>query len=61
MSFYAISALDDRIKNADQMIVVDTAKFANSLAELYGDLSKPILDMALYSYSLSKSVGGEGL
>lgn len=61
MTFYAISALDDRIKNADQLITVDVSKFSNSLAELYSNLAKPILDMAIYSYSLSRSVGGEGL
>ncbi|GAD96549.1 hypothetical protein PVAR5_5207 [Paecilomyces variotii No. 5] len=61
MTFYAISALDDRIKNPDQLITVDIARFSNSLAELYSNLAKPILDMAIYNYSLSKSVGGEGL
>ncbi|TEY45516.1 hypothetical protein BOTCAL_0330g00110 [Botryotinia calthae] len=61
MTFYSLSALDDRIKNADQLITVDVSKFANSLAELYGNLAKPALDMAIYNYSLSKSVGGEGL
>lgn len=61
MTFYAISALDDRIKNPDQLITVDVSRFSNSLAELYSNLAKPILDMAIYNYSLSKSVGGEGL
>ncbi|KFZ09284.1 hypothetical protein V501_05631 [Pseudogymnoascus sp. VKM F-4519 (FW-2642)] len=54
-------ALDDRIKNADQLITVDVTKFSNSLAELYSNLAKPILDMSIYNYSLSRSVGGEGL
>lgn len=61
MTFYSLSALDDRIKNADQLITVDVSKFANSLAELYGNLAKPTLDMLIYNYSLSKSVGGEGM
>jgi ATP-binding cassette subfamily D (ALD) long-chain fatty acid import protein len=61
MTFYALSALDDRIKNADQLITVDISRFSNSLAELYSNLAKPILDMIIYNYSLSKSVGGEGL
>lgn len=61
MTFYALSALDDRISNADQLITVDVAKFSNSLAELYSNLAKPILDMVIYNYSLSRSVGGEGL
>jgi ATP-binding cassette, subfamily D (ALD), peroxisomal long-chain fatty acid import protein len=61
MTFYTLSALDDRIKNADQLITVDVSRFSNSLAELYSNLAKPTLDMIIYNYSLSKSVGGEGL
>jgi len=36
-------------------------KFCNSLAELYSNLAKPILDTFIYNYQLSKNVGGEGL
>ncbi|KAH0543926.1 hypothetical protein FGG08_001827 [Glutinoglossum americanum] len=61
MTFYTLSTLDDRIKNADQLITVDVHKFSDSLAELYSNLAKPILDMVIYNYSLSRSVGGEGL
>ncbi|CAD6502947.1 BgTH12-02621 [Blumeria graminis f. sp. triticale] len=61
MTFYSLSALDDRIKNADQLITVDISKFSSSLAQLYGNLAKPTLDMLIYNYYLSKSVGGEGL
>ncbi|CCE26826.1 hypothetical protein E4U09_003210 [Claviceps aff. purpurea] len=61
LTFYGISALDDRIKNPDQLISVDVSKFSNSLAELYSNLAKPLLDMTIYTYSLSKSVGGEGV
>ena len=61
MAFYSLSALDDRIKNADQLITVDVSRFSNSLAELYSNLAKPILDIIIYNYSLSRSVGGEGL
>ncbi|KAK3683764.1 ABC transporter transmembrane region 2-domain-containing protein [Podospora appendiculata] len=61
LTFYGISALDDRIKNPDQLIAVDVAKFSNSLAELYSNLAKPLLDMTIYTISLSKSVGGEGV
>ncbi len=61
MTFYSLSALDDRIKNADQLITVDVSRFSNGLAELYSNLAKPILDIIIYNYSLSRSVGGEGL
>lgn len=61
LTFYGISALDDRIKNPDQLIAVDVSKFSNSLAELYSNLAKPALDMTIYTYALSKSVGSEGV
>lgn len=61
MTFYTLGNLDDRIKNADQLITVDVAKFSNSLAELYSNLAKPVLDMIIYNYQLSRNVGGEGL
>ncbi|KAK4152042.1 ABC transporter transmembrane region 2-domain-containing protein [Chaetomidium leptoderma] len=61
LTYYGISTLDDRIKNADQLIAVDVTRFSNSLAELYSNLAKPILDMTIYTISLSKSVGGEGV
>ncbi|ODA82108.1 hypothetical protein RJ55_00613 [Drechmeria coniospora] len=61
LTFYGLSALDDRIKNPDQLIAVDVSKFSNSLAELFSNLAKPLLDMTIYTYSLSNSVGGEGV
>ncbi|GAA6057868.1 hypothetical protein JCM3770_002730 [Rhodotorula araucariae] len=60
-TFYALGNLDDRIKNADQLIVVDIQKFSNSLAEIYSNIAKPILDVLVYNYQLSRSVGAEGL
>ncbi|QIW97205.1 hypothetical protein AMS68_002723 [Peltaster fructicola] len=61
MTFYTLTALDDRIKNADQLITVDTRKFADGLSSVYGNLAKPILDLVIYSWSLSRHVGGESL
>lgn len=55
LTFYGISALDDRIKNPDQLIAVDVSKFSNSLAELYSNLAKPILDMVCMPYLSSTS------
>lgn len=60
-TFYALGNLDDRIKNADQLIVVDINKFATSLAEIYSNIAKPILDVILYNFQLSRNVGAEGL
>ncbi|RUS17282.1 ABC transporter transmembrane region 2-domain-containing protein [Endogone sp. FLAS-F59071] len=61
MTFYAIGNLDDRIKNADQCITVDTQKFCASLSELYSNLAKPILDVFIYNWQLSQNVGGDSL
>lgn len=52
LTFYGISALDDRIKNPDQLIAVDVSKFSNSLAELYSNLAKPLLDMVRSAFFL---------
>ncbi|RKP07988.1 ABC transporter transmembrane region 2-domain-containing protein [Thamnocephalis sphaerospora] len=61
MTFYGISNLDDRIKNADQCVTVDTQKFCQSLAEIYSNLAKPLLDIVIYNYQLRQNVGGRFL
>jgi ATP-binding cassette subfamily D (ALD) long-chain fatty acid import protein len=61
MTFYAVGNLDDRIKNADQLITVDTMKFCKSLSELYSNLAKPILDVFIYNWQLTSNVGFEGV
>lgn len=61
MVFYKIANLDDRIRNADQLIAQDVTKFCNSLAELYSNLAKPLLDTVIYNLQLAHNVGGEGL
>ena len=59
--FYKMANLDDRIKNADQLITVDLQRFSSHLAEIYSNLAKPVLDVVLYNYSLSRNVGVEGM
>ncbi|KAJ3812104.1 ABC transporter transmembrane region 2-domain-containing protein [Lentinula aff. lateritia] len=59
--YYKISNLDDRIKNPDQMITHDIQRFSASLAAMYSNLAKPVLDVILYNYQLSQNVGAEGL
>lgn len=61
MTFYALTNLDSRIQNADQLIIADVANFSNSLAEIYSNLAKPCLDILIYTWQLSRNVGGEGL
>lgn len=59
--FYKMANLDDRIKNVDQMITVDIQRFSSHLAEIYSNIAKPVLDVVLYNYQLSRNVGAEGL
>jgi ATP-binding cassette subfamily D (ALD) long-chain fatty acid import protein len=59
--FFKLQNLDDRIKNPDQFLVVDAHHFSRALAELYSNIAKPILDVVLFNYQLSRSVGAEGL
>nr|XP_018264977.1 ATP-binding cassette, subfamily D (ALD), peroxisomal long-chain fatty acid import protein [Kwoniella dejecticola CBS 10117]OBR87135.1 ATP-binding cassette, subfamily D (ALD), peroxisomal long-chain fatty acid import protein [Kwoniella dejecticola CBS 10117] len=59
--FYKLANLDDRIKNADQYLTVDIQQFSHKLAEIYSNIAKPVLDVILYNYQLSRNVGAEGL
>ena len=59
--FYKMANLDDRIKNADQLITVDLHRFSTHLAEIYSNLAKPVLDVVLYNVQLSRNIGAEGL
>ena len=47
-TFYSLGNLDDRIRNPDQLITNDVAKFSNALAEIYSNIAKPVLDCILY-------------
>lgn len=59
--FYKMANLDDRIKNADQLITVDLQKFSTGLAEIYSNLAKPTLDIVLYNVQLARNIGAEGM
>ena len=43
------------------MITTDVTKFCDALAELYGNIGKPALDMFLFSTQLSKGLGDSGM
>ena len=60
MHYYKICNLDNRIANPDQRLTQDAEKWANSLASLYCNLVKPMLDTVLFSRKLSELVGWEG-
>ncbi|XP_065176362.1 ATP-binding cassette sub-family D member 3-like [Sycon ciliatum] len=59
-TYYKMSNLDNRIANADQLLTQDVEKFCNSIAELYSNVIKPILDIAIYFQKLAGSIGLQG-
>ncbi|KAK7501139.1 hypothetical protein BaRGS_00007624 [Batillaria attramentaria] len=59
-TFYKMSNLDNRIANADQLLTQDVEKFCDSVAELYSNLSKPVLDVILYTVKLTGAIGAKG-
>mmetsp|Transcript_18610 Transcript_18610/g.71801 ORF Transcript_18610/g.71801 Transcript_18610/m.71801 type:complete len:656 (-) Transcript_18610:60-2027(-) len=59
-TYYKISNLDNRVQNADQLLTQDVERFSQSLADLYSNLSKPILDIIIYARKLSGAIGYQG-
>ncbi|XP_022907488.2 ATP-binding cassette sub-family D member 3 [Onthophagus taurus] len=57
-TYYRMSNLDNRIANADQLLTTDVDKFCESIAELYCNTAKPILDIGIYVYRLTATLGG---
>lgn len=57
MHYYKICNLDNRIANPDQRLTNDTEKWASSLASLYLNTVKPVLDLVLFTKKLSELVG----
>ncbi|KRT80023.1 ABC transporter ATP-binding protein [Oryctes borbonicus] len=58
-TYYRMSNLDNRISNADQLLTTDVDKFCESIAELYCNTAKPLLDIGIYVYRLWTSLGGQ--
>lgn len=57
MHYYKICNLDSRIGNPDQRLTNDADKWANSLSNLYLNVTKPVLDIWLFSRKLAELVG----
>ena len=57
-TYYRIVNIDNRISNADQLLTTDVDKFCDSLTDLYSNLAKPLLDIVLYMYRLTTTLGG---
>uniref|UniRef100_A0A8C3ALP6 ATP-binding cassette sub-family D member 3 n=1 Tax=Cyclopterus lumpus TaxID=8103 RepID=A0A8C3ALP6_CYCLU len=59
-TYYKMGNLDNRIANADQLLTQDVEKFCNSVVDLYSNLSKPLLDICLYTFKLTSAIGAQG-
>ncbi|KNC53822.1 ATP-binding cassette [Thecamonas trahens ATCC 50062] len=59
-TYYQVSNLDNRISNADQLLTTDVLKFCDSVAELYSNIAKPLLDIVIYSRALTDNIGLQG-
>lgn len=59
-TYYAVSNLDNRIENADQMLTQDIEKFSNSLATLYSNITKPLIDVVLFYRNIVMRFGWGG-
>ncbi|CAH1102768.1 unnamed protein product [Psylliodes chrysocephalus] len=57
-TYYRITNLDNRISNADQLLTTDIDKFCEGITDLYCNTAKPLLDIGIYVYKLSTTMGG---
>lgn len=58
-TYYKMCNLDNRIANPDQLLVTDVDKFCESCTNLYSNIAKPLLDISIYVYRLTSSLGGQ--
>ncbi|KAK0519828.1 ATP-binding cassette long-chain fatty acid transporter pxa1 [Tilletia horrida] len=60
-NWYKIINLDGRLDSADQFITTDVARFCETLAALYSNISKPTLDILIFNYQLARNLGFKGV
>lgn len=60
MCFYQITNLDTRIANPDQIFSSDIELWSNAVANLYSNISKPLLDLVLMARKLAETMGYQG-
>ncbi|KAK0091950.1 hypothetical protein PV326_002479 [Microctonus aethiopoides] len=57
-TYYKMTNLDTRIANPDQLLTTDIDKFCDSCTDLYSNVAKPMLDISIYLYRLTTTLGG---